>query len=102
MSAATTALINKLTADSLLISDELDRLDCAVLIEEYAAALPASMASTSTNIASYSISGRTISYRSLNELNRRVAELRSQIEACLYGKNGVIDCRYELSDGVRQ
>lgn len=93
MSTATTALIAKLTADCALISDETDRLDCAVWIEEYAQALPASIGSTVSNVQSYSISGRSVSYRSLRELSNRVRDLRAMIDGALYGAGGSLDMR---------
>ena len=96
MSVATAKLIAKLTLDVASIVDEVDRLDCAVWLEEYALALPASVGSTASNVQSYSISGRTVSYRSLNELNNRVSQLRQLINGALYGRNGVIDNRLGL------
>jgi hypothetical protein len=79
--------------------DETSRLDCAVWLEEYALALPASMSSTNSNVQSYSISGRSVTYRSLNELKNRVSELRSLIDGALYGRGGVIDNRLSMNQG---
>ncbi len=100
MSAATTALIAHLTAKVAEITNDTDRLDCAVWLEEYAVALPASQGSTASNVQSYSISGRSVTYRSLNELNRRVTELRSMIDAALYGRGGYIDNRLDSEVGT--
>lgn len=99
LSAATTALIAKLTSDVASILDETARLDCAVWLEEYAVALPALMASNASNVQSYAISGRTVSYRSINEFKNRVAELRANIDAALYGRGGVIDNRLDIGYG---
>jgi hypothetical protein len=93
MSVATAALIAKLTADVATLTSEIDRLDCAVWLEEYAAALPASIGSTTSNIQSYSIAGRTVQYRNLTDLNARVKELRSLIDGALYGRGGYVDHR---------
>jgi hypothetical protein len=90
MSTATDALIAKLTTSVASVTDETDRLDCAVWLEEYALALPASIASTSSNIQSYSISGRSVQYRTLDELRERVLWLREQIDGALYGRGGVV------------
>lgn len=94
MSAATDALIAELTANVALIPNAIDRLDCAVWLEEYAAALPAMIGSTTSNIQSYSIAGRTVSYRTLAELRNRVTELRALIDGAMYGRGGYIDNRY--------
>jgi hypothetical protein len=96
MSTATSALIAKLEADVASVTDETDRLDAAVWLEEYAVALPASIASSANNIQSYSISGRQFSYRTLDELRGRVEWLRSQIDGVLYGRGGVVDNRYGI------
>jgi hypothetical protein len=41
-----------------------------------------------------------VTYRSLNELNRRVTELRSMIDAALYGRGGYIDNRLDSEVGT--
>ena len=99
MSTATTALIAHLTSKVAEISNDTDRLDCAVWLEEYAVALPASQASTASNIQSYSIAGRQVTYRNLNEFNRRVADLRAMIDGALYGRGGYVDNRLEADEG---
>jgi hypothetical protein len=93
MSVATNALIAQLSADAATLPSEIDRLDAAVWLEEYAVALPAAMGSTGSNIQSYTIAGRTVQYRTLSELNRRVAELRALIDGVLYGRGGYVDNR---------
>lgn len=98
MSTATDALVAKLTADSASITDATDKLDCAVWLEEYAVALPASIASSGSNIQSYSISGRSVQYRTLDELRGRVQWLREQIDGALYGRGGVVDNRYGVQN----
>jgi hypothetical protein len=70
-----------------------------VWLEEYAQALPASIASTASNIQSYSVNGRQFTYRSLAEFNRHVAELRALIDAALYGRGGFVDNRYDSNVG---
>lgn len=100
MSTATAALLAKLTTDVASITDETTRLDCAVWLEEYTAALPASIASTSGNIASYSIAGRTVQYRNLADLKNRVLELRAMIDGALYGRGGVVDNRDTMGGRV--
>ena len=95
VSTATAALIAHLTTKVAEIVNDTDRLDCAVWLEEYAVALPAAQSSTASNVQSYSISGRSVSYRSVSELNRRVSELRALIDGALYGRNGYIDNRFE-------
>lgn len=99
MSTATAAIIAKLTADVASVTDETERLDCAVWLEEYAVALPASIASTASNIQSYAISGRSVQYRTLGELRNRVEWLRARIDGALYGRGGVIDNRLGLYEG---
>ena len=95
MSTATDALIAHLTEKVAEIQNDTDRLDCAVWLEEYAVALPAAQGSTTSNVQSYSISGRSVTYRNLTELNRRVTELRQLIDGALYGRGGFVDNRYE-------
>ena len=99
MSTATTALIAHLTAKVASITNDTARLDCAVWLEEYAVALPASQGSTASNVQSYSISGRSVTYRNLADLNNRVAELRSMIDAALYGRGGYVDNRLDSDVG---
>lgn len=99
MSTATDALIAHLTTQVASITDDLARLDCAVWLEEYAAALPALMASNASNVQSYTISGRSVTYRTINEFQTRVNELRANIDAALYGRGGVIDNRLHLNMG---
>ena len=74
-------------------------MDCAVWLEEYAVALPALQASNASNVQSYSISGRSVTYRTINEFRNRVNELRANIDAALYGRGGVIDNRLHLNTG---
>lgn len=81
------------------ITDDLARLDCAVWLEEYAVALPALQASNASNVQSYSISGRSVTYRTINEFKNRVAELRANIDSALYGRGGVIDNRLYINTG---
>jgi hypothetical protein len=100
LSTATTALIAHLTAKVAEITNDTDRLDCAVWLEEYAEALPASQGSTASNVQSYSIAGRQVTYRSLGELNGRVNELRRLIDAALYGRGGYIDNRLDSEIGT--
>jgi hypothetical protein len=100
MSAATTALIAHLTSKVSEITNDTDRLDCAVWLEEYAVALPASQSSTASNVGSYSISGRQVTYRTINELNNRVKELRNLIDGALYGRGGYIDNRLDSEAGT--
>ena len=100
MSAATTELIAHLTAKVAEITNDTDRLDCAVWLEEYAVALPASQGSTASNVQSYSIAGRQVTYRNLGELNGRVNELRKMIDAALYGRGGYIDNRLDSEVGT--
>lgn len=95
MSAATTALIAHLTTKVASITNDTDRLDCAVWLEEYSVALPASQASTTSNVQSYSISGRSVQYKTISELNSRVKELRNLIDGALYGRGGYVDNRYD-------
>jgi hypothetical protein len=89
-----------LTAKVAEITNDTDRLDCAVWLEEYAVALPASQGSTVSNVQSYSISGRSVTYRSLNELNNRVAMLRRMIDGALYGHGGYVDNRLDSQVGT--
>jgi hypothetical protein len=95
MSTATTALIAHLTTKVASIANDTDRLDCAVWLEEYAAALSAQVTASSSIIQSYSITGRSFTYRSLTEFNNRVAELRGMIDAALYGRGGYVDNRLD-------
>jgi len=99
MSVATAALIAHLTSKVAEIANDTARLDCAVWLEEYAVALPASQGSTVSNVQSYSISGRSVTYRNLTELNNRVSELRSMIDAALYGRGGYVDNRLDSDVG---
>lgn len=99
MSTATTALISYLTTQVASITDECARLDCAVWLEEYAVALPALQASNASNVQSYSISGRSVTYRSIDEFRNRVEELRRNIDGALYGKGGVVDNRLHMNSG---
>jgi len=100
LSAATTALIAHLTDKVAEITNDTDRLDCAVWLEEYAVALPASQGSTVSNIQSYSISGRSVTYRNLADLNNRVMELRNLIDGALYGRGGYVDNRLDSEVGT--
>ena len=100
MSAATTALIAHLTSKVASITNDTDRLDCAVWLEEYSVALPAAQGSTASNVQSYSISGRSVTYRSLNELNSRVRDLRRMIDAALYGHGGYVDNRLDSAGTI--
>jgi len=100
MSTATAALIAHLTSKVAEIQNDTDRLDCAVWLEEYAVALPAAQGSTASNILSYSMSGRNIQYRSLDEFARHVQGLRAKIDAALYGRGGYIDNRLDTEVGV--
>lgn len=99
MSTATDALIAHLTSEVASITDDTARLDCAVWLEEYAVALPALMASNGSNVQSYSISGRSVTYRTINEFRNRVNELRANIDGALYGRGGVIDNRLSVNQG---
>lgn len=98
MSTATDNLIAALTTAAADIVNDIDRLDCLVLIEEYAAAIAAQVTSTANNIQSYSISGRSVQYKTLDELNARVSQLRSGINSYLHGGQGlVVDNRLSLT-----
>ncbi len=100
LSTATTALIAHLNTKVAEITNDTARLDCAVWLEEYAAALATQVTTTSTIIQSYSISGRSFTYRSLREYNNRIAELRQMIDAALYGRGGYVDNRLDDQVGV--
>lgn len=97
MPTAIDNLIAALNAAAASIVSTIDRLDCLVLIEEYAAAKAAESGSTSSNVASYTAAGRSVQYRTLGELNDRVSQLRSGIDSYLYGGQGsVVDNRCGL------
>lgn len=91
-------LIAALTTAAGDIVNNIDRFDCLVLIDEYALAKTAEASSTSSNISSYTIAGRTVQYRTLGELNDRVSQLRSGINSYLHGGQGaVVDNRIYVS-----
>jgi hypothetical protein len=98
MSAAIDNIIAALTAEAAKIVNTIDRLECLVLIEEYAAAKVAESSSSSTDVSSYTMNGRSVSYRSLAQLNARVAELRSGIDSYIRnGSGAVVDNRLYMS-----
>jgi hypothetical protein len=82
-------------ADAVTLSDTRLALDVAVLIERWHGAATALAAEEANPIESYGISGRNVQRRKLTELSNKVDQLRSSIEAALFGGGAKLaDCRY--------
>lgn len=82
------------------LDDELERLECVALIDEWYNCRTAVAALTATNVVSYSINGQTVTRREIPSMTRRASELYNEIKAILFGGNvSHADCRFPIELG---
>lgn len=99
--SALSDLKEALDARAAVLEDELERLECLALIDEWYNCRTAVAALTATNVVSYSINGQTVTRREIPSMTRRASELYGEIKAVLFGGNvSHADCRFpiEMSD----
>jgi len=83
-----------LTTAAASIVNDIDRLDCLSSIDDWYNARVAVAALQSSDIASYSIAGRTVTRKQLPNLEQTERMLYARIHAYLYHRGmGLVDVR---------
>jgi hypothetical protein len=72
------------------IEDELDRLECLMLIDEWAATKAAAQALDAGTIQTYSLMGRQVTKRDSSRVAERAAQVYADIQARLYGRGVLV------------
>lgn len=82
------------------LSDELEKLECLSLIDEWYDCQVAVQALESTNVVSYTINGHTVTRSELSSRRARAVQLYGEIKAILFGGNvSHVDCRFPFDTG---
>lgn len=84
-------LNNAITTEVALISDTLNKAKAAYVQESYIAALTKQTALEANEITSYSIGGRSFTYRDVQAGASAVAALESELAGLIYGTSRLID-----------
>lgn len=97
--SALSDLKDKYVLDAGTLTDTREQLEALSLIDEWYLCATASGKLSSTDILSYTISGRTVTRRDIPQLAQRADELAARIRSMLYGgSSGFADHRYTTLD----
>jgi len=83
------------------LDSDLQKYKALVLIDQYIDALTAQGTATSTDVASYSIGGRTVTRKQVESMQRQAPMLEAQINEIFYGNISYADFRTNLVDYAR-
>ena len=73
------------------ISDALTKADATYALEVYISAVQQQAALEAKDIASYSIGGRTFTYRDVLSGQQAIQQLKSQLHEQVYGRSNLVD-----------
>jgi len=75
------------------LDDDVRKYECLILIDQYVDAIEAQATTVSSDVASYTINGRTVSRREVLAMQSQVNNLKQQINDILYGNVSYVDFR---------
>ena len=80
------------------ISDTLIKADATYNLDAYIAAVAQQSALEAKEIQSYSIGGRTFTYRDVNAGAQAIAKLQSSLHTAVYGRINLVDFNVRTTD----